>query len=348
MRLAICAIFKNEAPYLLEWLAYHRAVGFDRFFLYDNGSTDGGADIVRESPFAECATLTHWPARPAQLPAYRHFIDTFRDQADWVAFIDLDEFLLPLEDESIRPVLERAHGFSALMVQWRIFGPSGWDRRPEGLVLDNYTQRTPDSFPANRHVKSIVRCSDLLDVTHNPHEFVVSGVACNTRGEPVPNIGIQPVACHETLVLNHYQTKSRQDWLEKIARGSAMFDYEGPKYEENLFDHYVAESTVADETIKAFLPRVRELLGAPPMHESAPAIADAWLPQGERAFQLEDGSALVFRDDSRPNAPWIAALRRSLAGLIDPTFLTDEAGRIHEFASAEDARHACEAEFTAE
>ncbi len=47
--LAICAIFKNEGPYILEWVAYHRAVGFDHFVLYDNASTDGGSDVVRSS-----------------------------------------------------------------------------------------------------------------------------------------------------------------------------------------------------------------------------------------------------------------------------------------------------------
>ncbi len=47
--LAVCAIFKNEGPFLLEWIAYHRAQDFDYFVLYDNDSTDGGADVVRSS-----------------------------------------------------------------------------------------------------------------------------------------------------------------------------------------------------------------------------------------------------------------------------------------------------------
>lgn len=40
MRLAylpICAIFKEEAPYLPEWIEFHRLMGVERFFLYDNG-----------------------------------------------------------------------------------------------------------------------------------------------------------------------------------------------------------------------------------------------------------------------------------------------------------------------
>ena len=38
--LVACAIFRDEAPYLAEWIAFHRLVGVEHFFLYDNGSTD--------------------------------------------------------------------------------------------------------------------------------------------------------------------------------------------------------------------------------------------------------------------------------------------------------------------
>ena len=38
--LAVCAIYRNEAPYLREWIEFHRLVGVERFFLYNNESTD--------------------------------------------------------------------------------------------------------------------------------------------------------------------------------------------------------------------------------------------------------------------------------------------------------------------
>jgi hypothetical protein len=51
-KIAICAIFKDEAPFLLEWLAFHRMIGVDLFVLYDNGSNDGGADRIHASSFS--------------------------------------------------------------------------------------------------------------------------------------------------------------------------------------------------------------------------------------------------------------------------------------------------------
>jgi len=40
-RRVIVTTMKNEGPFILEWLAYHRAIGFDDFLVYTNDCTDG-------------------------------------------------------------------------------------------------------------------------------------------------------------------------------------------------------------------------------------------------------------------------------------------------------------------
>ena len=260
--IAICAVFKNEAPFLLEWIAYHRVIGFAHFVLYDNDSTDGGTDLIRSSWAAELSTVLHWPRRPAQLAAYRHFIYNLSACFEWVAFIDLDEFVLPLQQPNVVDLVRSYSAFSAVLVHWHSFGPAGWMQPPEGLVIENYDLRSIDETPVNRHVKSIVKCSDLLDVSGNPHEFQVKGPVCDTLGRVAPNVAIQPVACHEKLVINHYVTRSRQDWMAKIRRGSAVREYDEPKYQEDLFDHFAEICHVEDATIKRFAPAVRALLAS--------------------------------------------------------------------------------------
>lgn len=271
-RLAICAVFKNEAPFLLEWIAYHRAIGFDGFVLYDNDSTDGGADLVRRSAVGGMVKILHWPRRPGQLPAYRHFIYNFAADFDWVAFLDIDEFLLPARGDGIRGLLPAWRDFSAVVMHWRVFGSSGWESRPEGLVIENYVMRSPDALPVNRHIKSLVRCAELLDVTENPHEFQVAGPVCDTAGRPAEMVGIRNAVCHENLVVNHYMTRSRQDWMAKIRRGSAMFEYSEPKYKQELLEHFDEVSTVRDDAIGRFAPLVHALLaGSKPRARAATA-----------------------------------------------------------------------------
>jgi hypothetical protein len=68
LKIAVCAIFKDEASYLLELIAFHRMIGVDLFVLYDNGSTDGGAELVRRSSFARNVTLVEWADRPDSSP----------------------------------------------------------------------------------------------------------------------------------------------------------------------------------------------------------------------------------------------------------------------------------------
>jgi hypothetical protein len=133
-------------------------------------------------------------------------------------------------------------------------------QRPQGLVLENYDLRCADEMPVNRHIKSIVKCSDLLDITSNPHEFQVKGAASDTRGRAVVNVAIQPLVCHQELVINHYVTRSRQDWMAKIHRGSAVLEQDQPKYQAELFDHFVEICSLRDATIKRFVPAVRALL----------------------------------------------------------------------------------------
>ncbi|HET7879957.1 MAG TPA: glycosyltransferase family 92 protein, partial [Acetobacteraceae bacterium] len=70
-RMAVCAIFKDEAAYLLEWIAFHSMIGVDHFVLYENGSTDGGPELIRGSRFAGNVTLIEWADRPGQLSAYQ-------------------------------------------------------------------------------------------------------------------------------------------------------------------------------------------------------------------------------------------------------------------------------------
>lgn len=46
MKTAVCAIVRNEARYMVEWVAYYAAIGVDAFIIYDNGSTDDTVDAI--------------------------------------------------------------------------------------------------------------------------------------------------------------------------------------------------------------------------------------------------------------------------------------------------------------
>lgn len=258
-KIAICAIFKDEAPFLLEWLAFHKMIGVDLFVLYDNGSSDGGSDLIRASNFSRNVTIIPWADRPGQLSAYNHFRIHHAHRFTWAAFIDIDEFIMPVGGSSIRDILMRGiyQPFAAILLQWLVFGPSGYDHRPDGLVIEHYTYRMPGNLDASRHIKSIVRTDRLLSIDYTPHAAECSGPQCNTRGEEVLPYAIQPTECHDVMVVNHYFTKSTEDWEFKRRRGRG--DSLQP-YVDRMFSDVTAGATIADTRALRFVPRLRALL----------------------------------------------------------------------------------------
>lgn len=306
-KLVVCAIFENEARYLPEWLAYHHVVGVEHFVLYDNGSTDDPALAIRGSPLAEHVTLIHWPQRPGQVAAYRHFIDIFSPGFEWATFLDLDEFLLPLRSRNVVDTLEWLSNASAVLVHRRVFGPGPWQEPPPGLVIENYDRRAADDFPANRHVRAIVRCNELLDVTQNPHEFRINGPVFNTTGHLAPNSEIQEQPCYQNLVINHYYARSRQDLLAKLQRYNATEDANRPKQELLRFDQLAESCQVKDDTIRTFAPAVRRLLGLDPAVFPAVDAASRDLAMPEPETMTEPVAELAIESPGGPPEPELVA-----------------------------------------
>jgi O-antigen biosynthesis protein len=262
-RVGICAFVKDEAIDLLEWIAYHLLVGFDHIVLFDNGSQDGGPQLIQNSLFASCVTIIDWSEKHGlfgQLSAYSHFCKHLAKSFEWVAFIDIDEFIVPLNDNSIKSALPQYDGFSGILVQWLSFGPSGHDKRPPGLVIENYCSRLPEAHGRCRWVKSLLRTGDIKGVGDGPHVFHVTGRLCNTRRETVPPFAQFPQSFHDVLVINHYFTKSREDWSAKLRRGFGMPGWGSHDY--TLFEEHSKFAIVRDVRIQRFVPLVKQTIAS--------------------------------------------------------------------------------------
>ncbi len=221
--IAICAIMKNEENYIYEWLSYHYTVGVRRFFIYDNGDTDALKLAIRAWPRADLVTVVDWPGQAAQVPAYQHCLVNFRDQAEWCAFIDTDEFLTPrLDLFSLSDILEATGRIATgLYVHWLFFGSSGHIQKPAGLITETYTKCGRTGFPSHRFGKTIVRMRDAV-MTRHSHVIRSSGKLVSEFGDELDQNGDGGTALrlgHRVISLNHYFTKSRQEWDRKVAMG---------------------------------------------------------------------------------------------------------------------------------
>ena len=264
--LAVCAIMKNEATNIVEWLAYHHAIGVEKFFLYDNGSTDNVTDLLAPLVNQGLVEIISWPINPAQREAYNDFAERQGANWTWAAFIDIDEFVNPFGFESLTTWLAGFENASAIAIQWRNFGPNGHDNPPKGLMIEAYTTRLDDQNPVHQHVKSFVRMKDF-EGTRSPHSFWVSGRVVDEHGGEIDQQGgdyaIMPIRQHVGICVNHYYTRSRAEWYAKVARGMADSSKDAVNRRDPAWlEGYERDATLHDSSIVRFAPAVRAMLAA--------------------------------------------------------------------------------------
>lgn len=227
---SITAIVKNEANYLIEWIEFHRLVGVNHFFIYDNGSEDETEKIIEH--YANMGVATYIPWRNfseilnAQTSAYGHALTNFGREYRWMAFIDVDEFMFPLKERTLSEEMINFSDLPSLSIPWFNFGPSGHETTPKGLVIENYTERA--AFPPKPDQYSLLRYKTIVDpsrVTHaGSHTFPVEphGTVMFNENKIMQyttadkDIGF---ACSTFLRLNHYFSKSFEDIERKIKKG---------------------------------------------------------------------------------------------------------------------------------
>lgn len=177
-RFSICAIFKDEAPWLKEWIEYHRLLGASHFYLYNNDSTDRYLEVLQPYIKKGIVELIEWsssdpkraiygiddsaPWQAFQIGAYRDCVrKRAYGKAKWVACIDIDEFIVPTQGvRSFTQLLKQkeAEGVGSLQLNWRVFGTSHVLKMEENeLLIEKLTKRAPDDFEWHRLTKSIHR-----------------------------------------------------------------------------------------------------------------------------------------------------------------------------------------------
>lgn len=223
-RIALCAIVRNEIRSLVEWLAYHKALGFTELVIYDNASTDGTSDVLRV--LDEAGELVHldWPhsvgARPQRL-AYEHARK--HSDADWLAFFDADEFLVLHGDASVADFLARfPDDVSAVAVNWVVFGSGGEATYRALPVIERFTDALPPDARESRTVKAIGR-RVRLSGTGIHRVAVAEGRYVMPSGREAEFDGLTASIRPETKIaaLHHYAVKSREEFADKRARGHA-------------------------------------------------------------------------------------------------------------------------------
>jgi hypothetical protein len=240
--LSICAILKDESAYLPEWIAFHRAVGVEHFYLYDNESAVPVAHVLGREMSAGLVSIIRWPGKAQQGPAYEDCLARHRRDSAWIAFVDLDEFIVPKAAGDLPSLLKDYEKFGAVGFNWQTFGSSGLETRPKGLQIEAFTKRSTRAYSMNTHIKSIVRPPRATKY-RDPHSFTYSESHCVNEKFAYVEGAFNSPPLHQVAQINHYIVRSKEESAQKAARGAA----DGSKKTAELLERWDRELNAEDD-----------------------------------------------------------------------------------------------------
>lgn len=239
MRVLSVTSIKDEGPFLLEWLAWHRMIGVTDFLVYSNDCTDGSDDLLEA--LAGQGVLTHLRNRPegeqsiqwqALNAAWKH---PLRKAAEWMLVSDVDEFpMVHCGSHRLADLIAALpEGAEAVALGWRLFGNAGLARFAPQPVTAQFTRSTP---PEMRHpvaatfFKSLFRPAAFARAgVHRPRQKAGTvPLWVDGSGRPLPPViadndkrmSLMGVTGYRALAeMHHYSLRSAESFVVKTERG---------------------------------------------------------------------------------------------------------------------------------
>lgn len=262
---AVCAIFQNEAPYLKEWIEYYKIVGAQHFYLYNNYSEDNYQEVLQPYIDEGIVELIDWEVPYfqyfGQKRAYMNAINKTKGIVKWLAIVDLDEFVVPKQNDTIPEFLLafEQEGIGGVGINWQMFGTSFVPKIEEDqLLTEMLTLKAYEDHNENVHIKSIVRPEYVVEPPHVHHFHYIEGYSqVNANLEPFEGPR-SPYIAVEKIQINHYWTKDETFFFSvKIPRRLAWG--ESPETIKKRLD---ALNQIEDTSIFRFLPLLRQSVSA--------------------------------------------------------------------------------------
>ena len=294
-KLAVIGSMRNEGLLLLEWISYHRAIGFEKFIIATNDCDDGTDKMLDR--LAEIEDVVHIrnqrvEGEPVQITALNRIIKgpEIKDVA-WALHVDPDEFLfISVGEGKVADLFDCVGEADVIVVSWRMFGSNGIRRWTGGLVLETFDKAQARYRPKFVQQKSLFRPEKFRRANaHMPKRPKVAVVMKNTRGEVMPNdaLMLRRASSHRTADtalmtwdnadIHHYAVRSLDTFLLKNLRGrGAGVSLEGRYLQTSKWWINNDVNDVEDRQIQRFLPQVKERMAAyladpvlGPLHQKA-------------------------------------------------------------------------------
>jgi len=206
MKVALVCIAKDEDNYVEEWINYNEKLGFDEIIMYEN---DWLCKVDR--PFL---SKIKFPGQHKQMESYNHFLTHFRNDYDYVAFLDCDEFIVLKKHKNIKDFLTEYDNPYGIGINWQFFGANGKVERVGNSLIKQFTLKQKD---VDQHIKTILRLNSggFMVLPHNPNTPLMD------TNKKIFNGSFNKEGSIDVIQLNHYHHKTYEDWLIRCKRGQS-------------------------------------------------------------------------------------------------------------------------------
>lgn len=234
----ICLIIRDENEYLREWLEWHVGQGAEHFYIYDHGSKQPVSEFAKtlDARLREKITVREFCGEHkfAQHDAYNDCIKRYGKECRWIGFIDADEMIRVKCGMTLPELLRRYEDFAGLFMRWVEYDANGLIKKDGRPLRERFTRITPtdrDDGIGKSFVQAL--CMQYME-THNGYPYPHFDVVDENRSA-VDLAQIRKTDCTDELVcVDHYYTKSYEEWLEKLRRGTC-----DPVYSRKYADFFV-------------------------------------------------------------------------------------------------------------
>lgn len=268
-RISICGIFKNESNFLKEWIEYHLMIGVDHFYMYNNNSEDDYLNVLRPYIDSGRVTLVQWPYERSQIKAYQHVFEHYRQETQWLSFLDIDEFIVPKYKTDINEWIRDYDRYPSILIYWKMFGTSG-------LMKHDYNKLTIEQYVVchEKFGKQWGKCVFNTDygiayyneLTHHNTCVQYKLFGLKIRVNPA-NIFKRFVVGRfqmkfldrydkATIQINHYWSKAWNVYDEKRNRTDVYFKV-NPKKDLKYFYEEECRNVSSDYTIFRFIMKLK-------------------------------------------------------------------------------------------
>lgn len=261
--LSIVCIAKNEGRYIEEWVRYYLIQEVDRIYIYDNESPDNMHEILK--PYIESGKViyNYFPGRGKQLAAYSDAIMKYRYKTKYMAFIDVDEFIVQENNSqslycAVESIMKKNKRAGGVAVNWRMYGSGGHEKRTSGLVTERFVFRGDTDARGNDCIKTIANPRYIEKYEHDHYPTYILGFNnINEEGQVV--LGWKNILKDTKILrINHYFTKSKEEWIERRSKGKADTLNEQDKRTINEFYEH-DKNDIYDDIILQYIGRIDEV-----------------------------------------------------------------------------------------